>query len=145
MIDERLRAALLPSGLPVFPNLYTGDALEYLVTNYTMLPALQAGDRPGAARYLVQVHYYLPHKKNPNAVIEALCKALHAAGFTAPSVQNAADGSGQHYVLECEKVLRRAAAVHRVLGKGDVENVGVGHGFLRGDRRESLTQQVCGG
>lgn len=107
MIDIRLRAAVdgaMPVGFPIYPNLYTGDELEYIVTNYTMLPVLHAGDRPGAARYLIQVHYYLPHKKNPNAVIEALCKALHQAGFTAPSVQNAADGSGQHYVLECEGI-----------------------------------------
>lgn len=104
MIDERLRSALLPCGLPVYPNLYTGEDLEYVVTNYTMLPALHAGDRPGAARYLVQVHYYLPHKQNPNPMIETLCKALFAADFTAPGVQPATDANGQHYVLECEGV-----------------------------------------
>lgn len=105
MIDERLYGAVsgaVPAGFPVFPNVYTGEDLEYVVTNYSALPALHAGDRPGAARYLVQVHYYLPHKKNPNPVIEALCLALHAAGFTGPAVQNASDSSGQHYVLECE-------------------------------------------
>ena len=104
MIDATLQAALAPSGLPVYPNVYTGKELEYLVTNYTTLPQMHAGDRPGAARYLVQVHYYLPHKKTPNAVITALCQALWAAGFTAPSVVPASDSEGQHYVLECEGV-----------------------------------------
>ena len=107
MIDIRLRAAVdgaMPVGFPIYPNLYTGKELEYIVTNYTTLPVLHAGDRPGAARYLIQVHYYLPHKKNPNETIDALCKALHAAGFTAPTITNASDGSGQHYVLECEGI-----------------------------------------
>lgn len=102
MIDARLQTALKPSGLPVFPNIYTGRELEYIVTNYTTLPALHGGDRPGAARYLVQVHYYLPHKQNPNPVLETLCQALFAAGFTAPSIVPASDANGQHYALECE-------------------------------------------
>ena len=102
MIDSRLQSALRPLGLPVFPNLYTGDDLEYIVTNSAVIPALPAGDRPHAARYLVQVHYYLPHKQNPNEMLEQLCAALFAARFTAPSIQNAADANGQHYVLECE-------------------------------------------
>lgn len=102
MIDERLRAALLPCGLPVYPNIYTGEQLEYLVTNYTMLPALQAGDRPNAARYLVQVHYYLPHKDSPTQMLDTLCKALFSADFTAPSIVPNHDDKGQHYVLECE-------------------------------------------
>lgn len=108
MIDARLQAALKPSGLPVFPNVYTGKELEYIVTNYTTLPVLHGGDRPGAARYLVQVHYYLPHKKNPNPMLETLCQALFKAGFTAPGIVPAHDAdrtiaaNGQHYVLECE-------------------------------------------
>lgn len=107
MIDTRLRAALtgaMPEGFPIFPNLYTGDAEEYIVTNYTVLPVLHAGDRPDAARYLVQVHYMLPHKKDPAPALDALCRALHAAGFTAPSIVPNHDDKGQHYVLECEGV-----------------------------------------
>ena len=61
----------MPEGFPIFPNLYTGDAEEYLVTNYTVLPVLHAGDRPGAARYLIQVHYLLPHKKDPAPALDA--------------------------------------------------------------------------
>lgn len=102
MIDARLQAALRPSALPVFPNLYTGPELEYIVTNYSALQVLHAGDKPNAARYLTQVHYYLPHKKNPNPMLETLCKTLFDAGFTAPSITSASDANGQHYVLECE-------------------------------------------
>lgn len=102
MIDARLQKALRPSKLPVFPNLYTGPELEYIVTNYMTLPVLHAGDKPGAARYLAQVHYYVMHKKNPNPTLDLLCKLLFAAGFTAPTITNASDADGQHYVLECE-------------------------------------------
>lgn len=104
MIDERLQNALRPAGLPVFPNIYTGRELEYIVTNYTTLPVLHAGNRPHAARYLVQVHYYLPHKQNPNPMLATLCTALQAAGFTAPAIQPASDANGQHYALECEAI-----------------------------------------
>ena len=104
MIDARLQTALRPCGLPVYPNVYTGKELEYLVTNYTVITAAHGGDHPHAARYLVQVHYYLPHKKNPNPMLETLCTALSAQGFTAPDIVPASDANGQHYALECEAV-----------------------------------------
>lgn len=86
----------------IFPHVYTGPLLKYVVWNYNMLPALWADSRPDAARYLVQVHFYLPHKENPRAAILALQQALAEAGFTWPSITDAADEEGQHWVLECE-------------------------------------------
>ena len=105
MIDVRLRAAVdgaMPVGFPIYPNLYTGDELEYIVTNYTTLPVLHAGDRPGAARYLIQVHYYLPHKKDPNPIKLYLSWALFHAGCTWPTITPNGDSEGQGYVFECE-------------------------------------------
>ena len=55
-----------------------------------------------AARYLVQAHYYCPHRKNPQATILAAERALVDAGFTWPSLTDASDEDGQHWVLECE-------------------------------------------
>lgn len=103
-VDARLQEALSPCGLPVYPEVYEGEALEYVVTNWTALPELHAGDVPGAGRYLVQVHYYLPRRQNPNAMIRTLCLELIAAGFTAPSVVPAHEADGQHWVLECQGV-----------------------------------------
>lgn len=97
-----LHAALTPIGLPVFPVVYTGEELEYLVTNYTTIPELHAEGRPNAARYLIQVHYYLEKKKNPNPTLEDIALALYGAGCTSPEIVPAEEKEGQHYVLECE-------------------------------------------
>lgn len=86
----------------VFPIVYTGKAKEYLVWNYSVLPVVWAERAPQAARYLVQVHFYLPHGKNPQTAILALSRAVFDAGFTWPSLTDASDEEGQHWVLECE-------------------------------------------
>lgn len=101
-VDSTLQTALAPMGIPVSPNLYKGSALEYITTNYNVLPEVFADRAPNAARYLVQVHYLLPTGKNPNPMIGDISNALWYAGFTWPSVVNASDDEGQHYVFECE-------------------------------------------
>lgn len=101
-VDSKLQTALTPLGVPVSPNLYQGEAIEYITTNYNTLPEVFADRAPNAARYIVQVHYMLPTGKNPNSMIGQISSALWSAGFTWPSVVNAADDDGQHYVLECE-------------------------------------------
>ncbi len=103
-VDEALKAALDPLEIPYSPNLYTGAATEYITTNFQIIPAVYAERAPRAARYLVQVHYCLPNGRNPNATIRTISRALWNQGFTWPSVENASDESGLHYVLECEYV-----------------------------------------
>ena len=97
-----LQAALTPTGLPVFPNVYTGELTEYLVTNCTTVPDLNAEGVANAARYLIQVHYYLAPKKNPASVLRDICLALVAADCTCPEIVPAEEKNKQHYVLECE-------------------------------------------
>lgn len=101
-VDERLQAALAPLGIPVSPNLYEGEELEYIVTNYQVIPEVYAERAPHAARYLVQIHYLLPTGANPNATLREIARAVWEAGLTWPGVVNASDEAGQHYVLECE-------------------------------------------
>ena len=103
-VDTALQTALASVGLPASPNRYTGEALEYVTTNYETLPEVYAERAPRAARYIVQVHYYRPHGENPNATIRQISRALWSEGFTWPGVVNASDEAGQHYVLECEYV-----------------------------------------
>ena len=93
-------SALYPGA--VFPMLYTGPLLRYVVWNYDILPAVFAERAPHAARYLVQVHLYLPHKENPNTLKIAIISACVVGGFTFPSMTNASDKEGQHYVFEFE-------------------------------------------
>jgi hypothetical protein len=99
---EALQTALKPLGLPVYPNKYTGPELEYIVTNYTTLGSAHGGDFAQAARYLVQVHYYLPDKKNPNDMLAQICRALAAADFSCPDIVPGHSDHGQHWAIECE-------------------------------------------
>lgn len=101
-VDVMLDQALTSVGLPAYPNTYTGKRLEYLTWNYTEIPAVYAERAPRAARYLIQVHYYLPHKEDPSAKKQLLRNALFNAGCTWPSIENSSESEGQHWVFECE-------------------------------------------
>lgn len=101
-VDDALQAALAPLGLPVYPTVYVGTDLEYLVTTHTALPAVFAERAPQAARHLVTVRYFLPFGKNPNHMLQLIARALWEEGFTWPSMTDAADGEGQVWALECE-------------------------------------------
>ena len=59
-------------------------------------------NRPRARRWLLQLHYFCPLGYDSVATRVKLCRALHSAGFTYPSEENASDRDGQHYVLEFE-------------------------------------------
>lgn len=101
-IDEALKSTLSQFVPELAPNQYTGKALEYIVWNYNILPVVFADSEPEASHYLVQVHWFLPHGVNPTIKRTQIRRALKAADFTYPSVVNASDNDGQHYVFECE-------------------------------------------
>lgn len=90
--------------LPLFPNVYTGEELSYLVYNYYVLPEVYADSVSHASRYSIQLHLYLPHKVNPNALKLQIIETCIGNGFTYPSMTNVSDGDGQHYVFEFEYV-----------------------------------------
>lgn len=101
-MDSLVRAALLPIVPIVQPQQYDGEALEYITYVCTTLPELPAEGRPAALRYLLQISWYLPHGVNPNEKKRQIAEELWAAGLTYPSVTDASDEEGQHYVFECE-------------------------------------------
>lgn len=90
--------------LPLYPNVYTGDELTYLVYNYYVLPEVFAESVSHASRYSIQLHLYLPQKVNPNALKLSIIGACVNNGFTYPSMTNSSDDEGQHYVFEFEYV-----------------------------------------
>ena len=102
-LDQILLEALNPL-LPgcAVPDRYRGEALQYIVWNYEVIGAVYAEGKPHAARYLLQVHYFLPHGDNPNVMKLRIAQALTDAGCTWPNVTNATDEDGQHWVFECE-------------------------------------------
>lgn len=101
-IESVVRETLLPIVPIVEPQSYDGKALEYIVFTYTELPALDADGRPGALRYLLSISWYLPRGVNPREKKRQIAEELWAAGMTYPSVTDASDDAGQHYVFECE-------------------------------------------
>ena len=101
-LNTVIRAAITPIVTECVPDQYGGTTTEYCTFNYSEIPDAFGDESPGAIRYLVQLHYFLPVGANPYAKKKQLKNALLNAGFTYPTVTNASDADGQHYALECE-------------------------------------------
>lgn len=86
-----LLVGTLDSLLPTADSVYKGAATEYIVFNYTELPADFADDDAAHYRYLVQVHLYAPLEKNTRTYRREISRRLVAAGFTRPTVTPASD------------------------------------------------------
>lgn len=100
-LDARIRTALMGICDFIVPQVYTGDAQEYIVFNYSEYPLEFADNAPQSIGYSVQVHYFCPLKKNPNAIKDDIQNSLFTAGFSYPSIQDVTDEEGQHYVFSC--------------------------------------------
>lgn len=100
-LDARIRTALTGICDFIVPQVYTGDAQEYIVFNYSEYPLEFADNAPQSIGYSVQVHYFCPLKKNPNAIKDDIQNSLFTAGFSYPSIQDVTDEEGQHYVFSC--------------------------------------------
>lgn len=104
-LDERIRGAVTPIVPELAPGVYTGNKAEYCTWNATEMPAVLGDGLAHRVRYLVQVHWFLPLNSRPYAKKQALRRALMGtAGFTAPSITDATDREGQHYVFEFESL-----------------------------------------
>ncbi len=106
MLDDKIRAAIEPLVPVCVPDIYTGDAEEYCTYNYNEIPSAFGDNRPHLTRYLVQVHWFLPLKRRPHPKKRRLGRALGGASprWTYPTIVNANDNVGQHYVYEFEAV-----------------------------------------
>lgn len=99
--EEMIMTALSPIVGTVVPIIYQGTEKEYIVFNYDTIYFYAEGTAK-ARRDLVQIHWFLPLKGNPNAKKKLIADAVNEAGFTYPSITNASDEKSQHYVFECE-------------------------------------------
>lgn len=102
--DSRLRNKLLPIVPIVEPNMYEGDALEYIIFTYRERGDCFGDNEPEEIILTVQVHYFLPNCENPRAKKRLIRQALFELGGTWPVITNASDKDGQHYVFEFECV-----------------------------------------
>ena len=102
-VAATVRAAVLPIVPVCAPDVYRGKQQEYCVYTMFRRPTLFGDDRPHAMRYLVSVHWFAPVQINPTEKVLAISRALASIG-TYPTVENASDLTGQHYVFQFEAV-----------------------------------------
>ena len=111
-LNERIIAVVTPIVPVCVPDLLVtkpGETPpeEYCTFDYTELPDGLGDNCAALTRALVQVHYFAPLKASTLAVRHALRDAIAAVdNFTLPSIENATDEAGQHYVLEFDAVGR---------------------------------------
>ena len=100
--DSRLRKKLIPIVPIVEPNMYEGNAVEYIIFSYRERGDCFGDNEPEEIILTVQVHYFLPNGENPRAKKRLIRQALFELGGTWPEITNASDKDGQHYVFEFE-------------------------------------------
>ena len=111
-LNERIIAVVTPIVAVCVPDLLVTEAgetppEEYCTFNYTELPDGLGDNCAVLTRALVQVHYFAPLRESTIKTRHALRDAIAAVdNFTLPSIENATDETGQHYVLEFDAVGR---------------------------------------
>lgn len=111
-LNERIIAVVTPIVPVCVPDLLVTEAGEtpperYCTFNYTELPDGLGDNCAALTRALVQVHYFAPLRESTIKTRHALRDAIAAVDdFTLPSIENATDETGQHYVLEFDAVGR---------------------------------------
>ena len=111
-LNEKIIAIVTPIVPVCVPDLLVTEAVEtpperYCTFNYTELPDGLGDNCAALTRALVQVHYFAPLRESTIKTRHALRDAIAAVDdFTLPSIENATDETGQHYVLEFDAVGR---------------------------------------
>ncbi|MDO5346554.1 MAG: phage tail protein [Lachnospiraceae bacterium] len=104
-VNEIIKKALTPFGIPITADFFGGGAKEYFTFNYADDRAAGFGDdEPLQVVAYMQIHYFAPMEKDYLSIKKKIRKALFNAGFTYPDVTDAtvlSDGI-RHLVFECE-------------------------------------------
>ncbi len=101
-IESRIKGALAPLGYKTYPGNYDGADEVYFVFNHNTFGDDYGNNRPQHERALIQVHLFCPHDFNGVQTRKSVKLALLGAGFTYPSLTDAGDKDGQHWVFEFE-------------------------------------------
>lgn len=102
---EKIVNAIKPFDLPYAPDLYSGTASEgWFTYNYADdYGANYADDAPTAVIASVQVHLFLPVRKNFIQLKNKIRKAIFEQGFSFPEITiMIEDNKWRHIVFECE-------------------------------------------
>jgi len=93
-----LRVALAPIGLPCEPEVYTGNAEEYIIYNYAdERTAISGDDDDILDDTSVQVHYFT--RGDPHAVKSLIRRQLRDAGFCISATVQLYDETGYRHVV----------------------------------------------
>ena len=109
-LNERIIAVVTPIVPVCVPDLLVTKAGEtppdrYCTFNYSELAEGIGDNAAHLTRAVVQVHYFAPLRESTIKARHALRDAIAAVdNFTIPSIENATDKTGQHYVLEFDAV-----------------------------------------
>lgn len=102
-LNEDIRAVVTPIVKVCDPDYYGGEDETYCVFGYTEIPDNFGNNVPQAYRRLVDLHLYVPLMQDSRALRRKLRRAIIAVDtWTAPTINNASDETGQHYVFEFE-------------------------------------------
>lgn len=103
-VNEKIVMALSQFKIPIETDFSGGSEEEYFTFNYASDRAENFGDdKPLNAVASMQIHYFLPVKKDYLSVKKQIRNALFAAGFTYPVVTHLTeDKKIRHLIFECE-------------------------------------------
>lgn len=101
-INERIRTAVTPIVPDCEPHKYEGDSDTYVIFEYIVTPTFFLDNEPMGWKASVTLLLVLPLEKNSLQLRSNLCSAIMAAGFTAPTVEDAGDGTEQCWQLQFE-------------------------------------------
>lgn len=105
-LDEKLVAAVSPVVAICRPSSYLpapGDEPEeYCTYNRAEFPRVHSAGAPRRLVQLYQLHYYRRDRADPRPTLNRLKHEIFASWFSYPSVTDASDADGQHWVLEFE-------------------------------------------
>lgn len=95
----KIRAAILPIVPICDPRVYTGDAQEYTVYDVYERGIFFGDNEPQNVEYSCSVHWFLPLHTPNKAKKKQIRDAIAQIG-TFPSIEDASDLDGQHFVFE---------------------------------------------
>lgn len=103
-VNPIIKQALDPLGFPVEPDVYRGNALDYIIFNYAdERPTVYADDVDKFDVTTVYVHFFCK-EKSPIKYKRKIRHLLRQAGFTILNSQQFYEDDTQytHVVVECE-------------------------------------------
>ena len=110
-LEEKLVAAVVPIVPICRPHYYRRNPdeempEEFCSYSFYSTPVLHADSKPSALKKNFNLHYTCPMHENPEPRKMQLCKAIAAAGFTFPSIENVTDSTDtvQCFAFEFEGV-----------------------------------------